>query len=499
VLPAAGYVMGLHELVRTTTFRSAAVAASAFAVFVLVLFGFIYWKTDRYLIARSDRVIASQLRVMSALPLERKADAIDYQLGVDPRGVQFAGLFRPDGSRIAGNLEGLPPGLKLDDAVQSTEVKRSSPNGVETLVVRAIGEHLPGGEVLVIGRDVDEALELSRVVSQALALGLIPALVLCLAVGALLGVRAERRIADVNQRVQRIVAGNLRERLPRQARDDPFSKLAAIVNGMLDEIETLIHAITGIGNDIAHDLRTPLTRVRLMLERGRSNAQTLEQLQLITDKAITGIDQSLAITTALLRLAEIENSRRSAGFGKVALAELVREVGDLYEPIAENKGLTLHIDLAHAPTVDGDRDLLMEAIVNLVDNAVKFTPKGGRVEIALLRGNAESIVRVKDTGSGISEAERDVVLKRFYRSDKLRSAPGFGLGLNLVAAIVKLHGFRLTIYPGSGCVIEIASPDQAAGGEARPRWIHALPLSDTQSSRKQTAPDQHRNNADRLK
>jgi signal transduction histidine kinase len=117
--------------------------------------------------------------------------------------------------------------------------------------------------------------------------------------------------------------------------------------------------------------------------------------------------------------------------------------------------------------VDGDRDLLMEAVVNLVDNAVKFTPEGGHVEIALVRGDAEHIIRVKDTGSGISESERDIVLKRFYRSDKLKSAPGFGLGLNLVAAIAKLHGFRLTIYPGSGCVIEIASPDR--NGEAKPQ------------------------------
>jgi signal transduction histidine kinase len=462
--------MGLPEFVRTTTFFWAAVAAGAFAVFVIVLFGFIYWKTEHYLIARSDHVIASQLNVMSALPLERKADVIEYQLSQDPRGVQFAGLFRPDGSRIAGNLVSLPPGLKLDHSVQSAEVKRSNPSGVETRIVRAIGVRLPGGEVLVLGRDVDEALEISTVVSQALALGLIPAFVLCLALGALLSVRAEGRIVEVNQRVQRIVAGNLRERLPRRSRDDPFSKLAAIVNGMLDEIETLIHAIAGIGNDIAHDLRTPLARARLMLERGRANAETLEQLQLITDKAIAGIDQSLSITTALLRLAEIENSRRSAGFGAVALADLVQEVGDLYEPIAENKGITLHIDLTHAPIVEGDRDLLMEAIVNLVDNAVKFTPEGGRVEIALLRGNAESIVRVKDTGSGISELERDNVLKRFYRSDGLRSAPGLGLGLNLVAAIVKLHGFRLTIHPGAGCVVEIASPDQNTGGEARPEW-----------------------------
>jgi signal transduction histidine kinase len=273
-----------------------------------------------------------------------------------------------------------------------------------------------------------------------------------------LNVRARRRIVDVNERVQRIIAGNLRERLPLENTDDPFSKLARIVNGMLDEMETLIHSLAGVGHDIAHDLRTPLTRARLMLERGRGNAATLPHLQTVADRTIEALDQSLSIITAILRLAEIEKSQRSAGFGKVALADLVREVGDMYEPIAEDKGISLAVQSPHELNIYGDRDLLIEAVANLVDNAIKFTPTGGRVEIGLIRSGDETIVRVKDTGSGISEHEHDAVLRRFYRSDKIRHTSGLGLGLNLVAAIVKLHGFRFTIRPGAGCVVEIACP-----------------------------------------
>ncbi len=213
-------------------------------------------------------------------------------------------------------------------------------------------------------------------------------------------------------------------------------------------------------HDIAHDLRTPLTRARLTLERGRTNAATLEQLQAVADKAIAGIDQSLTIITALLRLAEIENSRRSAGFGTVALDDMLREVCDIYEPIAENKNIALHVGATNRLTVCGDRDLLIEAVANLVDNAIKFTPEGGKVDIALLRGEGETIVRVTDTGCGISEQECEAVLRRFYRSDKIRNTPGVGLGLNLVAAIVKLHGFRLAIHSGPGCRVEIVCLDR---------------------------------------
>jgi signal transduction histidine kinase len=228
---------------------------------------------------------------------------------------------------------------------------------------------------------------------------------------------------------------------------------------MLDEIEALIESVAGVGNDIAHDLRTPLTRVRISLERARQNAGTLDQLRDSVDQAIGGLDQSLAIITALLRIAEIEQSRRLAGFGDVHLAPLVREVGDLYEPIAEDKRVGFSVTADHDATVRGDRDLLFEAIANLVDNAVKFTPEGGRVELTLER---DSVVQVRDTGPGITVEERDLVARRFYRSDKSRRTPGLGLGLSLVAAIAKLHGFRFSIAPGPGCIAQIVCRPQQA-------------------------------------
>jgi signal transduction histidine kinase len=454
----SGKASELPEFTRSTTLRWTVVVACMFAAFIVVLLGLVYLKTKNDLTMRSDRMIASQAGLFAHLSAERRLDAIDEDLKQDPGRVQLIALFGPDGRRIAGNLEHVPPDLATDNVIQTAVVDRADESGREKQAVRLIARRLPNGEVLVIGRNVDEVEEIARVLGGALALGLVPAVLLCLSVGWALSTRARRRIIEVNQRVQRIVAGDLRERLPHRNGDDPFSKLAMIVNGMLDEMETLIQSLAGVGNDVAHDLRTPLTRARLTLERGRAKAATLEELQTVADKTILGIDQSLAIVTAIMRLAEIEKSQRLAGFGKVSLADIIREVGDMYDPIAEDKGIALLIHSSDELCTYGDRDLLIEAVANLVDNAVKFTPGGGKVEIGLIPGQGESIVRVKDTGAGISESERDAVLRRFYRSDKAGNTSGLGLGLNLVAAIARLHGFRLTIVPGPGCVVEIGCP-----------------------------------------
>lgn len=454
--------MQLPEFARSTTLQWTLLVAGFLAGITIGLLGFVYLKTKADLTAQSDLMIASQIAFFAHLSPERRLDAVDAHLKQDSRGVRLAGLFGPNGARIAGNLKSLPPDLKTDGPIQSAVVDRADESGGGRQAVRLIAQTLPTGDVLAIGRNTDEVAEIAHVVGWALAFGLVPAMLLCLAVGVILGARARRRIVEVNERVQRIVAGNLRERLPYRNADDPFSKLAMIVNGMLDEMETLIQSLAGVGSDIAHDLRTPLTRARLVLERGRSNARTLEQLQLVADRTIEALDQSLSIITAILRLTEIEKSQRSAGFGKVALAHLIREVADMYEPIAEDKGVALLTHAPHELSVHGDRDLLIEAVANLVDNAIKYTPAGGQVEIGLFHGNRENIVRVRDTGSGISERERHAVLQRFYRSDKVRHTSGLGLGLNLVAAIVKLHDFRFTIRPGSGCVVEIGCPSAPA-------------------------------------
>jgi PAS domain S-box-containing protein len=224
------------------------------------------------------------------------------------------------------------------------------------------------------------------------------------------------------------------------------------------QLEEALQEAKVVGDNIAHDLRTPLTRVRIRLERGREHAATLEEMREVADRAIAGLDQSLTTITALLRITEIEHSRRREGFSEVQLAALIREAADLYEPIAENKGVILRVEAPDGPIVRGDRDLLFEAVANLVDNAVKFTPEGGRVELALLHHEAETVIRVSDTGPGIPEAEREAVTQRFYRSDKSRNTKGLGLGLSMVAAIIKLHSFGFRISSGPGCTAEISCP-----------------------------------------
>jgi signal transduction histidine kinase len=435
----------MKDIVGTETFRFSAIASGLFGAATLLLFAFIYWQTAGYERVRIDHFLLNE---SSALAHETPGDVaryVDIRYPLGPHRISFAGLFDSAGRRVAGDIPDLPRGLRLDAAPHAADVTR--PDGPLMLreIAIMIGRRLPGGDVLVVGRSQDELAALRADVGRALALGLIPGIGLALAGGLLLGRRSLARIRALNTAIARIVDGNVEERLPVHGSRDAVDKLAVAVNSMLDEIERLMREISGVGDDIAHDLRTPLTRLRARLEGGLRRSTSKQELEQVIEAGIADLDQSFQMITALLRIGEIAGTRRRAGFAEVSLDAILREAADLYVPVAEQRRIALSVSAAHGVTAHGDRDLLFEAVTNLVDNAVKFTPPGGAVSVSLLRRPDAPVIRVADTGPGIAPCDRQAVRNRFYRADKSRHVAGHGLGLSIVTAILRLHGFTLAM------------------------------------------------------
>jgi signal transduction histidine kinase len=292
-----------------------------------------------------------------------------------------------------------------------------------------------------------------------MASGALVVLALGMTGAVLTGAGALGRIDGVAQAIERIVNGDLSGRLPTSRKGGDVNRLIQVVNRMLDEIERLMNDVKGVTEDIAHDLRTPLTRLLAGLERVRRRDATAEEYVAAVDEAIVETKGILTTFGALLRIAEVEAGARRAGFRTLDLTTVATDVAELYEPMAETKHILLSVenDVATAGAeMAGDPNLLFEAIGNLVDNAIKFTPPGGQVGLRILRRKDRLGVEVSDTGPGIPEAERDAVLRRFHRVEKCRSTPGSGLGLSLVAAVAKLHGLDLVIEDARpGCRVTL--------------------------------------------
>jgi methyl-accepting chemotaxis protein len=304
------FFVHLPEFTRTTTFRWSLAISGAFAFCAFLMFGFVLAQAYSYTRSDADTLNGENIALIAAGDRSARVSRLNEYLQNDQRRLKLGALFDSDGHRIAGNIESLPPDLQRDLIPRNIVLVRIDAMGRERQRARAVARQLADNETLVIGRDVQDFTRIADIIRRALTLGLVPALCLSLAAGAFLSIRAQRRIEEVNSAVQRIVSGELRERLPTRGTNDPFDELAAHVNGMLDEIEVLVRRLAGVGDDIAHDLRTPLTRVRVSLERARQKAGSLDELKAGVDQGIIGIDQSLAIITALLRIAEIEHSRR---------------------------------------------------------------------------------------------------------------------------------------------------------------------------------------------
>jgi len=310
----------------------------------------------------------------------------------------------------------------------------------------AVAIKVQDGRWLVLFRDNGSLFVVTRIILDALLWGISFTLIPGFAGWYLLRRRPLKRIRAIQAQAELIVAGDLTHRLPLSARRDELDMLAAIVNAMLDRIERLMHEVKGVCDNIAHDLRTPLTRLRAQLYRIRQQSDNDSAQAEALDQAIGETDTLMARFRGLLRISELEDRQRRAGFVQLDPHDLLVELHDFYLPLAEDGGIHLELHQpGHLPALHGDRELLFEALANLVGNAIKFTPEGGQVRVAATQDDAGVHVAIEDSGPGIPEEERTAVLKRFYRSDEGHRHAGFGLGLSIVAAIVDLHGFGLEI------------------------------------------------------
>ncbi len=447
--------MRLPDILGTTAFRWALAVAGAFAAASLLLFAFVYWQTAGFERAQLDEQVLRESQRVIAGPPEAAVGRVTAWIQEDLHSVRYALLVDATGRPEAGNLKAMPSKLLFDGHPREVRTRAPDNDGdadERREIIRAVGSRLADGRALVVGHDIDELEHVQAIILRALGLGLLPMVAMALAGGALLGRRALARVAAFDDAIGHIQQGRLGGRLPVTGNGDEFDRLAAQVNAMLDEIETLVDEVRGVGDSIAHDLRTPLTRARTRLERCRDTVRTPAGFAAAIDEALTWLDQTFAIITAILRIGEIERGRRRSAFEQVALAPLMREAAELYDPVADEQRVLLGVEIeAEAATALGDRDLIFEAIVNLLDNALKFTPPHGHVTLSLTANASEAVMAVSDDGPGIAPADRDHVVKRFYRAERSRHLDGSGLGLSLVSVIAKLHGFRFTIgdnHPG---------------------------------------------------
>lgn len=388
-----------------------------------------------------ERLFSADCRVLAALPAPARRAELRAMLERDIHRDRFLALFAVDGRLVDGNVARLPDGAHAGSASFVAPVRPTELPGKTGDVARLALCAMPDGATLLTGVDLDDAEEALRVVERSLLIGLVPGILLALGFGLIAGRRAARQVDAVRRLTERIVAGDLARRLPIGTNPDSFGLLCAHINTMLDRLQGLVADVRGVGDDIAHQLRTPVTRLRARIERGLRDAHDRTAFEAVADAALAEIDTLLGIVAALLRIRELEDHARRSRFAPVDLARLVEDACELHRPTAEDRGMALVCAVARVVPVEGDASLLMEAVSNLIDNAMKFGPAGGRVALSLEQAGAGAIVTVADDGPGVPVAERSLVTQRFYRGR--HECDGAGLGLSLVKAIADLHGFTL--------------------------------------------------------
>lgn len=464
----------LARYLRSSTFRLAAAYLLLFEGSVCVVLGFVYWTTALHLEAEADSSIEREIGSLAARYRARGlagfSRALDDRIARSPRG-PFIYLFATAGRRaLAGNVNGWPDAARSPEGwIEFPLWSAREPDDTPHLA-RARVAALPGGLLLLVGRDMHQIDEACRRIELALAWSI--GLTLILAVGGAIAMSrgTVRRIDAINRASREIMHGDLGRRIPTRGTRDDFDRLAGQLNAMLDRIQELMDGIRRVTDDVAHDLKTPLTRLRTRLEALRDTGGLDADSARSVEAAIEESDRLLATFAALLRIARVESRGGAETFERVDLAAIARDAVEFYEPLAEEHGRTLACRLpgnGEDASVMGDRDLLFQTLSNLLDNAIRHGR--GRVIVeagpAPGRGRGQRIV-VRDEGDGIPEADRERVFRRFVRLEASRNTSGNGLGLALVGAVAELHGGA----------VELAGNEASRGGPGL-RVILRLPAA----------------------
>ena len=457
--------MHLNRLLRSSPFRLAVAYVALFGSSARVLLAFIYWSTAGFMLRQADETIEAEIAGLaerySIAGLSGLTALIEERLSRQPSGSSLYLVTDSNRQPLVGNLSGWPRVQPDEEGWLDFRLDTREDEPIHWARTKPF--RLQGGYLLLAGRDMYELQEMRSMIVRTMTWGLVLVIFLALVGGMLVSRGRIRRVALINEAIGDVVAGDLTRRIPRDPTSDDIEQLVDNLNHMLDELEKLVDGVRRVSDNIAHDLRTPLARLKNRLE-------SLQQVEVgqdgreIVDQAVAEADGLLDTFNALLRIARIESGRRRQAFTTVELGPLIDDLVELYTPLLEEAGLDLTIEKQADLVVAGDRDLLFQALANLVDNTLKHQPAGGRVSIAARRDEKSILLTVADNGPGIPAAERERALERFYRLDTSRSTPGAGLGLSLVAAVAELHRGRLELLDNSpGLRVELFIPTQSPG------------------------------------
>jgi hypothetical protein len=470
-------VTALGKLFRTTTFKLTLVYLTVFALFAAFLLGYFALNTRRLITEQITETVDAEITGLSEQyrlgGIRRLVIVVDARARRPGSSLYLVTTFA--GEALAGNVTALQPGILDNPGWTETVYRRldeaeSSEHPDHHALARVF--QLPGGFRLLVGRDLDERERLYHIILDAGRYSIAIVLVLGLAGGLFVTRRVLRRVDAMTETTRTIMAGDLGERLPVAGTGDELDRLAENLNVMLERIEALMHGLKEVSDNIAHDLKTPLTRLRNRTEQALRSAKNEPEYRAALESTIEESDSLIATFNALLMIASAESGQARDNMKEFDAAEIANDIGELYEPLAEEKGITLKVEADSVAPVNGNRELISQALANLVDNAIKYAEpvNGASAEIvvrALSQGD-RILLTVSDSGPGIPEADRSHVVERFVRLEQSRSKPGSGLGLSLASAVARLHGGELTLednHPGLKSIIALprGGPVQSGG------------------------------------